>query len=328
MDKVQVISAQDKVEKIAKIVLWSLIGISIVVMALFLLVGYDTPYEEDPKQVNPQMTDLLLIWTYILIFATIIITIGAVIYGYVNGSNKSKHEDVGMASKAGLIGWGTLIVGVVAGLIVGFANKDEVIRANNMGKKRKMPGLNTSSTADISFMLLIFFLVTTSMDTDQGLARTLPKPPEDDQLNNEIKVKERNILNIRINKDNYLLIGDDYATLADVKERAKEFIKNEDNRPNLPELKPKKIKGLGNKTMMVTENHVISVQTDRGTDYGVYFAVQDALVSAYNELRDELAKEEFGYKYEFLTADQQKAIREVYPQKISEAEPKAEKCLR
>ncbi len=190
-----------------------------------------------------------------------------------------------------------------------------------MGKKRKMPGLNTSSTADISFMLLIFFLVTTSMDTDQGLGRTLPKPPEDDQLNNEIKVKERNILNIRINKDNYVMIGDDYASLADVKERAKEFIKNENNRPNLPELKPKKIKGLG-KTMMVTENHVISVQTDRGTDYGVYFMVQDALVAAYNELRDELAKEEFGYKFEYLTDDQKKAIREVYPQKISEAEPK------
>ncbi len=190
-----------------------------------------------------------------------------------------------------------------------------------MGKKRKMPGLNTSSTADISFMLLIFFLVTTSMDTDQGLGRTLPKPPEDDQLNNEIKVKERNILNIRINKDNYVMIGDDYASLTDVKERAKEFIKNEDNKPNLPELKPKKIKGLG-KTMMVTENHVISVQTDRGTDYGVYFAVQDALVAAYNELRDELAKQEFGFKYEFLTEDQKKAIREVYPQKISEAEPK------
>ncbi len=190
-----------------------------------------------------------------------------------------------------------------------------------MGKKRKMPGLNTSSTADISFMLLIFFLVTTSMDTDQGLGRTLPKPPEDDQLNNEIKVKERNILNIRINKDNYVMIGEDYASLGDVKERAKEFIKNENNKPNLPELKPKKIKGLG-KTMMVTENHVISVQTDRGTDYGVYFQVQDALVAAYNELRDELAKEEFGYKFEYLTDDQKKAIREVYPQKISEAEPK------
>jgi biopolymer transport protein ExbD len=191
-----------------------------------------------------------------------------------------------------------------------------------MGKKRKMPGLNTSSTADISFMLLIFFLVTTSMDTDQGLARTLPKPPEDDQQNNEIKVKERNILNIRINKDNYVMIGDDYASLADIKERAKEFIKNEENRPNLPELKPKKIKGLG-KTMMVTENHVISVQTDRGTDYGVYFAVQDALVTAYNELRDEFAYAEFGIKhYDQLSDDQKKAVREVYPQKISEAEPK------
>jgi len=189
-----------------------------------------------------------------------------------------------------------------------------------MGKKRKMPGLNTSSTADISFMLLIFFLVTTSMDTDQGLGRTLPKPPEDDQLNNEIKVKERNILNIRINKDNYLMIGDDYVTVADVKERAKEFIANKENRKDLPELKPKNIKLLGQR--MITENHVISVQTDRGTSYGVYFAVQDALVAAYNELRDELAKEEFGVVYANCTKEEQEAIREVYPQKISEAEPK------
>ena len=130
MDKVQVISAQDKVEKISKIVLWSLIGISLVVMALFLLVGYDTPYEENPKQVDPQLTDLLLIWTYILIFATIIITVGAVIYGFVNGSNKSKHEDKGISTKASLIGWGTLIVGVVVGLIVGIASKDEVLLIN------------------------------------------------------------------------------------------------------------------------------------------------------------------------------------------------------
>jgi len=189
-----------------------------------------------------------------------------------------------------------------------------------MGKKRKMPGLNTSSTADISFMLLIFFLVTTSMDTDQGLARTLPKPPEEDELNNEIKVKERNILNIRINKDDMLMIVDDYVDIRDVKPRAKEFIANPENRSNLPELKPKQIKLLG--TRMVTENHVISVQTDRGTSYGIYFQVQDQLVAAYNELRDELAKQEFGYKYQFLTKEEQEAIREVYPQKISEAEPK------
>ena len=161
MDKVQVISAQDKVEKIAKIVLWSLIGISIVVMALFLLVGYDTPYEEDPKQVNPMMTDLLLIWTYILIFATIIITIGAVIYGYVNGSNKSKHEDVGMASKAGLIGWGTLIVGVVAGLIVGFANKDEVMLIN--GKDWNVP--SDIILTDTSIIAIIVLTIVTIIAT-------------------------------------------------------------------------------------------------------------------------------------------------------------------
>ena len=131
-----------------------------------------------------------------------------------------------------------------------------------MAKKRKMPGLNTSSTADISFMLLIFFLTTTSMDTDQGLGRTLPKPPEEDQLNNEIKVKERNILNIRINKDNYLMIGDDYVSVSDVKERAKEFIANKENKPNLPELKPHKVKLL-NEVIPITENHVISVHLRR-----------------------------------------------------------------
>ncbi len=190
-----------------------------------------------------------------------------------------------------------------------------------MGKKRKMPGLNTSSTADISFMLLIFFLTTTSMDTDAGLARTLPKPPEDETKQNEMKVKERNILNIRINKDNYLLIGDDYATPEDVKERAKAFIKNENNDPNLPELMPKKIKYLG-RSLMVTDQHVISVQTDRGTDYGVYIIVQDALIQAYNELRDEFAMAEFHHHYEFCTDDEKDAIREIYPQKISEAEPK------
>ncbi len=191
-----------------------------------------------------------------------------------------------------------------------------------MGKKnRKVPGINASSTADISFILLIFFLITTSMDTDTGLGRTLPKPPEDEQKENEIKVKERNILHIRIDKTNSMMIGEDYATVEDVKERAKEFIANKQNKPNLPELKPKKIDLMG--VEMVTENHVISVQADRGTSYWIYFKVQDALVSAYNELRDELAYEKFGIKkYEFCSKEQQEAIREYYPQKISEAEPK------
>ena len=69
-----------------------------------------------------------------------------------------------------------------------------------MGKrKRKVPGINASSTADIAFMLLIFFLITTSMDTDRGLARRLPPPPEQNQKNDDIKLKERNVLQVFLN---------------------------------------------------------------------------------------------------------------------------------
>ena len=184
-----------------------------------------------------------------------------------------------------------------------------------MGKKRKVPGLNSSSTADISFILLIFFLITTSMDTDQGLARTLPRPPEDENQNNEIKVKERNILNIRINKDNYIMI----ATLTN-----EDYILDLDGNPVLATagyaVAEKEYDLLGK--VRVTPNHVISVQTDRGTSYGVYFQVQDALVKAYNELRNELAKDKFNCTYEQASEKQRAAIRKAIPQKISEAEPK------
>lgn len=188
-------------------------------------------------------------------------------------------------------------------------------------KKRKMPGLNTSSTADISFMLLIFFLVTTSMDTDQGIGRTLPRAPEDEDQNNTQDVNRRNLLDIRINSNGMLMVGEDYARIEDVKEIAKRFIKNEDNDPNLPELYTKEIDLIGKHD--VTEKHVISVQTDRGTPYGIYFQVQDTLVAAYTELRDELAREKFppAKKFAQCTEEQQDAIRKVYPQKISEAEP-------
>lgn len=194
-----------------------------------------------------------------------------------------------------------------------------------MGKKRKVPGLNSSSTADISFILLIFFLITTSMDTDQGLPRTLPRPPEDEQKDDEMKVKERNILNIRINKDNYIMIttlSDDefIKSFDEITDRAKKFILNENNDPNLPEVAEKDFELIGR--MRYTPYHVISVQTDRGTDYGVYFQVQDALVRAYNELRDELAKSKFNCTFAQCTDKQAAAIKEAIPLRISEAEPK------
>lgn len=204
-------------------------------------------------------------------------------------------------------------------------------------KKKKMPGLNTSSTADISFMLLIFFLITTSMDTDTGLVRKLPPPPDKNQEKAQIDVKQRNILNIQINaggqarinhgEGNFEPLDIDYQKLTApaLKDKAKDFIKNESNAPHLPELKvvqTDNMKLCGIPPMNITANHVISVQTDRGTPYWIYFLIQNELVAAYNELRNEFSLKHFHCEYQYLTDDQKAAVRDVYPQKISEAEPK------
>ena len=189
-------------------------------------------------------------------------------------------------------------------------------------KKRSMPGINSSSTADIAFMLLIFFLTTTSMDTDRGLARRLPQPPDPNQKQQDnIIVKERNVLQVRINKDDQLMVGSEYMDIKQLRAKAKEFVPNPSDDANLPEKHLKNIPLLGG-DCMITEKHVISVQNDVGTSYQAYIDVQNELVAAYNELRNELSEEKFGKSYAECSEDEQKAIRDFYPQKISEAEPK------
>ncbi len=186
--------------------------------------------------------------------------------------------------------------------------------------KRSVPEINSSSTADIAFLLLIFFLITTSMDTDRGLARRLPPPPENKEQLDDIIVKERNVLPVRINANDQLMVGSDYLTVGELRDRAKEFIANPFNEANLPEKHEKEIPYFGK--VMVTDMHVISLQNDRGTSYQAYIDVQNELVAAYNELRNELAQEKWQKNYSELTPEQQEAVREYYPQKISEAEPK------
>jgi biopolymer transport protein ExbD len=187
--------------------------------------------------------------------------------------------------------------------------------------KRSVPEINSSSTADIAFLLLIFFLITTSMDTDRGLTRRLPPPPEQDKKNDETdKVKERNILMIFLNYQDQLMCGPEYLNVSQLRERAKDFIANPTDDSSKPERVEKDIPMLGK--MMVTEKHVISLRCDRTTSYKSYIAVQNELVAAYNELRDELAENKWHKKYAALDEEQQKAIREVYPQRISEAEPR------
>jgi len=185
---------------------------------------------------------------------------------------------------------------------------------------RKVPDINSSSTADIAFLLLIFFLITTSMDTDRGLARRLPPPPESDIPESEIIVKERNVLAVRLNSNDQLMVGSEYLTVGELRQKAKEFIANPYNDVKLPEKHAKSLPYFGD--VMITENHVISLQNDRGTSYQAYIDVQNELVAAYNELRNELAQQQFKKDYNQLDEDQQKAVRDYYPQKISEAEPK------
>ncbi len=186
--------------------------------------------------------------------------------------------------------------------------------------KRKVPDINSSSTADIAFLLLIFFLITTSMDTDKGLARRLPPPPENIEQDKEDKVKQRNVLQVFLNMYDQLMVNGEVINVIQLKEKAKEFIQNKADSENLPELVSKEVEFFG--PVMVTEKHVISLQNDRSSSYQAYIKVQNELVAAYNELRNELAEQKFGKKYSELDEEQQKAIREIYPQKISEAEPK------
>ena len=188
-------------------------------------------------------------------------------------------------------------------------------------KKRKVPAMNATSSADIAFMLLIFFLITTSMDTDKGLARRLPPPvPKDQKKNDEMDIKKRNILVVLINSNNQILCDNQFIDIKQLKDKVKEFIENPYNDEHKPEKTEVDVPFYGK--MMVTKYHVISLMNDRGTEYQAYIDVQNELAKAYNELRDDVSRKKFGKAFADLEDEQQKAVQMIYPQKISEAEPK------
>ncbi len=189
-----------------------------------------------------------------------------------------------------------------------------------MGKKRETSEINSSSMADIAFLLLIFFLVTTSMSTSTGLSRRLPPPLPPDVEIPPVDVNKRNLFVVKINSENKLLVQNNEMHLNELRAKTKEFIKNEGNEPNMPVRTKVNIPLLGE--MDITKDHVISLQNDVDTQYQAYLDVQNELVAAYNELRNELSKEKFGVMYNDLDEDRKKAIQAAYPQKISEAEPK------
>lgn len=188
--------------------------------------------------------------------------------------------------------------------------------------KRENPEVNAGSMADIAFLLLVFFLVTTTMDSDFGLMRKLPPPIPADQPKPP-PIKDRNVFVVLANANDQLLVEGELMDIGDLKEAAKEFIANPLNKEDLPEKKMTNVAPFG---QVAVSKQVISLQNDNGTSYDLYIQVQNELAAAYQELRDDLAKEKFGKTYTALVEakdkDKIKAIRKVYPQRISEAEPK------
>jgi biopolymer transport protein ExbD len=186
---------------------------------------------------------------------------------------------------------------------------------------KKIPQINASSMADISFLLLIFFLVTTSMDVNQGLARRLPPPIPPDQKVEDTDINKRNLFVVKINWENKLLVQGQQMDIRQLRAEAKKFIANPEEDPNLPRLYEEDF-GEPFGLVKYTKDHVISVQNDAETQYQAYLEVQNELVAAYNELRNECAQQYYHMSYNELDEDQQKLIQKIYPQKISEAEPK------
>lgn len=194
-----------------------------------------------------------------------------------------------------------------------------------MGKK-KTPAINSSSTADIAFLLLCYFLMTTTMGSQTGLARRLPPMPNPNEKVEDQKINRRNIIIVRISSSDRILVGSEQIDITLLKDKVKEFLANPNDDPNMPDKEMKLIEGWG-KTVPVSKG-VISLQNDRGTSYKAYIAVQNELVRAVNELRDEFARANFGKTFARLSEDEQDWVKKAVPQIISEAEPMDVKASR
>ena len=175
-----------------------------------------------------------------------------------------------------------------------------------MPKERQAPEINASSMADIAFLLLIFFLVTTTIDIDKGV--TVRLPPWSEEPPETLNLKTRNVYSVLVNHNDELLVRGEPMELRDLRENTTEFIINPKQMENMSE-DPKKA--------------IISLKNDRGTSYGAYLSVYNELKAAYSEIYEEEAQKRYGEAYEQLGIEKKKAIRADIPLVISEAEPTA-----
>ncbi|MBM1105932.1 biopolymer transporter ExbD [Aurantibacter crassamenti] len=197
-----------------------------------------------------------------------------------------------------------------------------------MARREGAPEVSAGSMADIAFLLLIFFLVTTTIETDAGLDRMLPpmEPPEDD-----VVIKQKNILQVIVNRSGQLLVDDELTDLKALRLKAMDFLDNNGDGTCTYCKGKKNVESSDNPAKAI-----ISLKNDRETKYSTYITVQNELVGAYNDLRDREAQRLFGQDFTEMEAtylDQQtppsekeklkekvKQIQDLFPQKLSEAE--------
>lgn len=200
--------------------------------------------------------------------------------------------------------------------------------------RRENSEINAGSMADIAFLLLIFFLVTTTMDVDSGIARKLPEKTEQQP---DVIVKEKNVLDIVVNRNNQLLVENEFVKVTDVKRLAMKFIDNGgglgtpiDDKPGEPCDYCEGAKDPNSSDH--PSKAIISLQSDRGTKYGMYVSIQNEIEAAYNELRNKLAVKRYGRSYDALQNDYKDNpieslkvkiddLKDKYPQIITEPEP-------
>lgn len=160
-------------------------------------------------------------------------------------------------------------------------------------KHRDVPELNTTSTADISFMLLVFFLVTSSMDSDKGLGRKLA--PMDEHQQEQRDINRSNVLEVKIDANDVLYCDDKVVTHEELQHEVESFVASHQN-----------------------DQHVVAVQTERTTSYNAYFEMQNAIVRAYRQLREKMARQQYGHSFNQCSDAERDAIKARYPQRISE----------
>ncbi|MFT5103067.1 MAG: biopolymer transport protein TolR [Candidatus Latescibacterota bacterium] len=199
--------------------------------------------------------------------------------------------------------------------------------------RRASPEVNAGSMADIAFLLLIFFLVTTTIEKDKGIARQLP--PIEPPTEKPPIIKQKNLFIVNVNKSDQLLVEEELMDIKDLRQAAIEFLDNggalAGNAEHCNYCKGKRDPASSDNP----DKAVISVQNDRLTSYGMYIRVQNELVAAYNFLRDRESERMYGWKFtevkkvfdegrSFEGANQEKmeSIQKLFPLKLSEAEPK------